>query len=148
MVLFCGDNGLVFFEVFLFGQYEILVKNMWVRYEFVKFGEEYVSGDLKFGWYFFEGDKQSVDWWGEVVQLYFNGEVIVKFVNGDLKMVGIKNLVILNDFGSDMIDELGLEMNEGEVMDEDEYDEFDEWQNGLRGVYGGFVFDGVQVYDL
>lgn len=148
MVLLCGDNGSVPPEVPSFGQHETPVKNMWARHEFVKLGEEYVSGDLKFGWYPPEGDKQSVDWWGEVVQLHLNGEVTVKLANGDLKTVGIKNLAILNDPGSDMIDELGPEMNEGEAMDEDEYDEFDEWQNGLRGAHGGFMFDGAQVHDL
>ncbi|OXB36236.1 ubiquitin-conjugating enzyme E2 O [Cryptococcus neoformans] len=148
MVLLCEDNGSVPPEVPSFGQHETPVKNMWARHEFAKLGEEYVSGDSKFGWYPPEGDKQSVDWWGEVVQLHLNGEVTIKLANGDLKTMGIKNLAILNDPGSDMVDELGPEMNEGEAMDEDEYDEFDEWQNGMRGAHGGLMFDEAQLHGL
>lgn len=148
MVLLCEDNGSVPPEVPSFGQHETPVKNMWARHEFAKLAEEYVSSDSRFGWYPPEGDKEGVDWWGEVVQLHLNGEVTVKLANGDLKTVEIKNLAILNDPGSDMIDELGPEMDEGEAMDEDEYDEFDEWQDGMRGAHGGFVFDGGQLRGL
>ncbi|KIR35252.1 ubiquitin-conjugating enzyme E2 O [Cryptococcus deuterogattii MMRL2647] len=148
MVLLCEDNGSVPPEVPSFGQHETPVKNMWARHEFAKLAEEYVSSDSRFGWYPPEGDKEGVDWWGEVVQLHLNGEVTVKLANGDLKTVKIKNLAILNDPGSDMIDELGPEMDEGEAMDEDEYDEFDEWQDGMRGAHGGFVFDGGQLRGL
>ncbi|KIR52646.1 ubiquitin-conjugating enzyme E2 O [Cryptococcus gattii Ru294] len=148
MVLLCEDNGSVPPEVPSFGQHETPVKNMWARHEFAKLAEEYVSSDSRFGWYPPEGDNEGVDWWGEVVQLHLNGEVTVKLANGDLKTVEIKNLAILNDPGSDMIDELGPEMDEGEAMDEDEYDELDEWQDGMRGAHGGFVFDGGQLRGL
>lgn len=148
MVLLCEDNGSVPPEVPSFGQHETPVKNMWARHEFAKLAEEYVSSDSRFGWYPPEGDKEGVDWWAEVVQLHLNGEVTVKLANGDLKTVEIKNLAILNDPGSDMIDELGPEMDEGEAMDEDEYGEFDEWQDGMRGAHGGFVFDGGQLRGL
>ncbi|KAK8844131.1 hypothetical protein IAR55_006925 [Kwoniella newhampshirensis] len=96
-VLLCENNGSTPPAVPVLGQAELPVKNMWSRNELAKLAEEYVVDSSKFGYFTPEGDRDLVDWYGEVIRLNLNGSIDVQLPNNALRTVGLHNTFLLNE---------------------------------------------------
>nr|XP_031861429.1 uncharacterized protein CI109_003033 [Kwoniella shandongensis]KAA5528501.1 hypothetical protein CI109_003033 [Kwoniella shandongensis] len=114
-VLLCANNGSSPPEVPVLGQSELPIKNMWSRHELAKLAEEFVVDPSKFGYFKPEGDRNKVDWWGEVVQLNLDGSVDVELPNKEKRKVAIQNMFLLNEpHGEDMLGDEPHQVGEGD----------------------------------
>ncbi len=128
-VLLCAENGAPLPEVPLLGQFDPRFDNHGWRNDLTKLADSETGYPLLFQMSLPEGKRDTIDWWGEVVQLHLDGTVSVQLANSEQRRVGIKNVHLLNDPHADPMYDNPMEGEEGMSEDGDELmlvDEVDE----------------------
>jgi len=96
-VLLCDDNHTPSPEVPTLGRFETQMDQMVWRDEMAKKAEEYAMSSPPLESKPPQGDRNKIDWFGEVVNLSLDGTVDVRLANGQMRRVGIKQLQVLGD---------------------------------------------------
>lgn len=107
IVLFCENNDAPCPEVPSLGQVDPPDYEGGLREELHRLCDMSGNDPSAFQTTLPKGDTALVDWWGEVVNLHLDGTISVELYSGEVRRVGLRNVIVLNEPTEPFAEELG-----------------------------------------